>query len=398
MKYPSAPPAAIAFLLVGVLLTSCSAASAPTHTAPAHTAMNDPAESVHNSSNPDALSIAKVDLCAWAGKAAAQPSFPVTVSIPEDGSTISHFVTGSIGGNTVERSRNAVKVRCDLLTDNTSAISLRVGLSFDPARTFTPPSATEVTSESPGPIELSGYPGYALLSEPLQLRLAASTYLDITVYNNDARYSEADKNFVSALLPVAKEMAAIWKSGNIPVITGSTATTASLAWADPSGICGAINDERVTKILGVASQAVVVLSNSGTIVGRDGISAEKVYCTYTVPAGNGNDPLHPNQLAVTLLRYSTEAEATSLFSTVQSESGACVADEVAIVWHCDGGNTSTLAHGGRLQPDIETYGGGPANVDTSDLHANIVGWAKAILKTLAEFSTGTGTVFDGSGD
>ncbi|TFD11311.1 hypothetical protein E3T26_12875 [Cryobacterium sp. TMT1-21] len=381
MSYFSAVTAAVSFLLVGVLLTGCSATTTPTGTS-----MNDSGEVILDSSAPDATSIMKVDLCAWADQAAAQPSFPVTVSIPENGSAVSHFVSASAGVNTVEEDGETVQVSCDLLYDDTFAVSLEVELSFDPTREFTPPPATETTSDSLGAIELSGFLGYALLSEPLQLQLAESTYLDITVFDTDARYYEGEENFATGLLPIATEMAAIWKSGEIPVVTEGVAETASLDWADPSGICGAINDDLVGLILGVAPQVAVVTSNSGTDVGTAGIAADSVYCTYEVPNSNATDPLYPHRLEVKLYRYDTDADAAFLFSSFQGYGGDCTVNETAIMWDCDGGTTSTATLGGRLQPIIQTFDGAPANVDTEALHANILSWSAAMLSALAEFS------------
>ena len=384
MSYFSAVTAAVSFLLVGVLLTGCSATTTPTGTS-----MNDSGEMILDSSAPDATSIMKVDLCAWADQAAAQPSFPVTVSIPENGSAVSHFVSASAGVNTVEEDGETVQVSCDLLYDDTFAVSLEVELSFDPTREFTPPPATETTSDSLGAIELSGYLGYALVSEPLQLQLAESTYLDITVSDTNARYYEGEENFVTGLLPIATEMAAIWKSGEIPIVTegvGAAAETASLDWADPSGICGAINDDLIGLILGVAPQDVVITSNSGTNVGSAGIAADSVYCTYEVPNSNATDPLYPHRLEAKLYRYDTDADAAFLFSSFESYGADCAVNETAIIWECDGGKTSTVALGGRLHPVIQTFDGAPANVDTEALHVNILSWSEAILSALAEFS------------
>ena len=155
-------------------------------------------------------------------------------------------------------------------------------------------------------------------------------------------------NFFSGLLPVATEMAAIWKSGNIPVVAeGATGETALLDWSDPNGICGAINDDFVGSILGISHEAVIVTSNSGTNEGTAGIVSYNVYCTYEVPNSNGTDPLFPHRLEVTLFRYAIVADAAALYAAFKGYGADCVVNETAIMWECDGGNSSTATRGLR---------------------------------------------------
>lgn len=376
---------ALALVAVGalgaIILSGCASAS-PASNSP--TAKSSGAAVVTETNG-----IEKVDVCAWADQALAASESEPTIAVPEPGGSIKwHKVTGSTGQNESTDGAGTATVSCDLLYDNTSAISLVIALSSDPDRSFDAPEPGSAQPGVAGPVELSGFLGVAEPPAPLTLQLDDTTYLDVTVYDDDARYGSGKDNLWGAVMPVARELAAIWASGDVPKIGNTgTAPVSALDWANSQGICGAIDVTMLGTILGLDStaQTLSVEATSGSDSGSNGLVSDTLYCTFEAKP-NRNDPLYPHRVEVQLFRYATAADGAEAFSAFSGYGADCPTDGTAIMYKCEGGNTTTVTTSGRLMPYIQTFDGSPANVDTADLHTKVLQLGASILTSLAEFS------------
>lgn len=383
----SRPAKARAFILVtvgalgAIILSGCASASPV------------PSDSTAKSSDAAAIAetngIETVDVCAWADQALAASESGPTIAIPEPGGSIKwHQVTSSTGQNESTEIAGKATVSCNLLYDNTSAISVVVALSSDPDRSFDAPERGSAQPGVVGPVELSGFLGVAEPPAPLTLQLDDTTYLDITVYDDDARYGSGKDNLWGAVMPVARELAAIWASGDVPKIgDGGAAPVSALDWANPSAICGTVDATTLGSILGLdsATQQLSFEATSGSDSGSNGLVSDTVYCTFEAKP-NRDDPSYPHRVEVQLFHYATAEDGAEAFSAFAGYGADCTSDGTAIMYKCEGGNTTTVTQSGRLMPYIQTFDGSPANVDPTDLDAKVLQLGASILTSLAKFS------------
>lgn len=292
----------------------------------------------------------------------------------------------STGQNEIIGTGEDVTVSCNLLYGDDYAIALTVTLSYDPARTFTEPEDVPELGTGPGPIELHGYRGYAEPPEPLTLKLDEATYVDIQIYNDDARYEAGEGNLWGAVVPVARELAAMWANGAVPQLGGGPSESAVADWENPRTICEALDQSILGTILGVdETQTIAVESTSGTDGGSTGLIANIVYCTYEAEPYR-NDPLYPHRVEVHLYRYDTPEAGAQAFSVLDGHGSNCPTDGVAVMYDCEGGKVTVTTLEGRLMPDIQTFDGAPANVDAAALQAQVLQLSASSLIALAEFS------------
>jgi len=365
------------------LLAGCSPGGDPSSAS-----IDDVTESASQSDS--ATLVRTTDVCALADSALAASEPSPTVLIPEAGlDSTWRSVTPSTGQNEISEVGETVAVSCNLLYDGTTAISLVVALSFDPDRDFSEPDPGEMQESTVGPVELSGFLGYAEPPEPLTLKLDESTYLDVTVYDEAARYQHGEDNLSGAVMPIAREIAALWAAGDIPILGDDTAeeSAASLDWADPRSICGAIDAGVLGSMLGIdsATQSLSIESTSGTDSGSNGLVADIVYCTYEATPYR-DDPLYPHRVEVHVYRYDTPEQGAQAFSAFAGYGAACPSDGVAVMYECEGGQTTTATFAGRLMPYIQTFDGAPSSVDANALQSQVLTLGSGVLLALAEFS------------
>ncbi|WP_375384010.1 hypothetical protein [uncultured Microbacterium sp.] len=372
----------LAFVAVGAIILSGCASASPASNGP--TAKSSDAAVVTETNG-----IENVDVCAWADQALAASESGPTIAIPEPGGSIKwHEVTSSTGQNESTDSPGKATVSCNLLYDNTSAISLVVALSSDPDRSFDAPEPGSAQPGVAGPVELSGFLGVAEPPAPLTLQLDDTTYLDITVYDDDARYGSGKDNLWGAVMPVARELAAIWASGDVPKVGEvGTAPVPTLDWVDSRAVCGTLDATMLGTILGLdsATQQLSIEATSGSDSGSNGLVSDTVYCTFEAKP-NRDDPSYPHRVEVQLFHYATAEDGAEAFSAFSGYDADCPTDGTAIMYECDGGNTTTVTRSGKLMAYIQTFDGSPANVDPADLDAKVLNLGASILSSLEAFS------------
>lgn len=370
--------AAVAVLAALATLSACSSASAP---APAESVAAG--EPVAESGPIDTPEITSVDVCAWADLALASTTPKPSVLIAEGVSDpSSHPVTPSLGVSVSQQQGETTTIECDLTYDGDRALAVKVSLSSEPGRELPDlDQATENTVRDA--VTFSGLSG-VVTNDTVVIELAEDTFVDISI--SAVHSADREANMASASRPIAEQLAAIWASNTVPLLVEEAAMQ-ELEWAVPASICDGIDPTLIEQILGVDADVsqLSVEASSTSDSGTNGLVSDSVNCQYSAEPYQ-DDPAYPHRVEVKLFRYSTTAEGETSFAGYAGYGDGCPTDGTAVMYECDGGNTTTVTHSGRLMPYIQTFDGAPASVDAAALQALVLQLGAAVLDQLAQFA------------